>query len=456
MYFPKNLKEGCVIPIHKKGDRSDSGNYRPISLLSPFSKLFEKCILTQLNSFFSKHKLINSSQFGFQKNISTEMAVSEIYNDLIKNLEAGQITCSVFLDISKAFDSVNHSLLLAKLEWYGIRGPPLRLIKSFLENRTQYTTLNTHRSPLLQITSGVPQGSVLGPFLFILFINDLPITTGMKTILFADDACLNYSHSSIDHIEAHVNTELEKVRQWMEYNKLSLNTSKTNYVLFHRKKKALGITLKYDNNILERKEVIKYLGVLVDDKLNFSAHINFCKNKLINCLWAINKLRNYTNIDTLKLVYYSMVYPFLQYCISTWGGTANSILQPLFRKQKIIVKTILKQSYMSHSTPLFHSLQLLKLEDIYKLQIAKLMRKTIINQNTANNLTPLTKLHSHNTRSLQNNNFYIPPVRTNLGKTSFSYNGPVIWNSLPTEVRNSTDFCFNKSLKIYLFKSLQT
>ena len=147
--FPKNLKEGCVIPIYKTGDRSDSGNHRPISLLSPFSKLFEKCILTQLNSFFTKHQLINPSQFGFQKNVSKEMAVSEIHNDLVRNLE-GNIISSIFFDISKAFDSLNHDLLLEKLELYGIREPPLLLLKNFLTNRTQYTIINSHKSQVQQ------------------------------------------------------------------------------------------------------------------------------------------------------------------------------------------------------------------------------------------------------------------------------------------------------------------
>ena len=148
-----------------------------------------------------------------------------------------------------------------------------------------------------------------------------------------------------------------------------------------------------------------------------------------------------------------MAFPFLQYCITTWGGTSNSLLLPLYRKQKIIVKTILKQSYTSHSTPHFHSLQILKLEDIYKLQIGKLMHKIIKNKNTtAESLTPLTDVHTHNTRSRQKENYYLPAVRTNLGKTSFSYNGPKIWNSFPTKVRNSSDFCFNKSLKHYLLQ----
>ena len=460
--FPKTLKEGCIIPIYKKGDPSISGNYRPISLLSPFSKIFEKCILNQLNSFFSKHNLINPNQFGFQKGISTEMAVSQIYNSIIVNdLEAGMKVCSAFLYISKAFDSVNHKILITKLALYGIRGPPSLLIKSFLTNRTQYTIINSHRSSSLQVTSGVPQGSVLGPLLFVMFINDLPLITGMQTTLFADDACLRVGHASLEYIQSYVNSELQKVEDWMNQNKLNLNVSKTNFVLFNRSKQPVSISLQYNNTNLERTDVIRYLGVLIDDKLNFSAHITFVKNKLINCLWAICKLKNYTNPHTLKLVYYSMAYPFLQYCITTWGGTFSSLLEPLFRKQKIIVRNILNQPYRSHSTPLFHTLELLKLEDIYKLQIGKLMKKKITdgkitNNTTTNNLILIASVHSHNTRSSHNENYFLPTIRTNLGKTNFSFNGPKIWNSFPLNVKNSPNSQFKHVLKEHLLNNYKT
>ena len=272
----------------------------------------------------------------------------------------------------------------------------------------------------------------------------------MKTTLFADDACLSFGHDSPQYIENHVNLELEKVRKWMNNNKLSLNINKTNFVLFHKKKQPVNISITYNGNKLVRKNEIKYLGVFIDQKLNFSSHINYCLKKLNKCIWAICKLRKYTTPKTLKLLYYSIAYPFLQYCVSTWGGTAKSLLKPLLTKQKIIARLILNQPYRSPSSPLFHALKILKLDDIYQLQICRLMhkhhRENIV---VSHGLTNLSDLHSHNTRSHQNNNYYLPAVRTNLGKTSFSFNGPKIWNALPPEIRNFSNYGFKDKLKNY-------
>lgn len=449
--FPENLKEACVIPVFKKGSKTYSGNYRPISLTSPFSKLFEKCILHQLNCFVDKYKLLSSCQFGFQKNISTELAMTNIYESLVQNMDQGKICCSVFLDISKAFDSVNHQLLLTKLSLYGIRGPALLLLKSYLKNRTQYTVVGSTKSSTSPVLSGVPQGSVLGPFLFILFINDLPLITTLKTTLFADDACLSYAHDSPSHIESLVNKELEKVCKWMSNNKLNLNVEKTNFVLFQKRKDPIDISLIYNGDGLCRKKETKYLGIIVDEKLNFKSHISYCLNKLNRCLWAICKLRKYTTTKTLRIIYYSIAYPFLQYCISSWGGTSKSLLEPLFRKQKIIVRCILHKPYQAHSSPLFYQLNILKLEDIYKLQMGRLMQRHHKNKIVlSDSIASLSLLHSHGTRSQLSRNYFIPLVHTSLGKTSFSYNGPKIWNSFPQEVRNCSDFLFKQKLKSYL------
>ena len=276
----------------------------------------------------------------------------------------------------------------------------------------------------------------------------------MKTTLFADDACLSFSHNSLPYIESFVNEELEKVRKWMSDNKLLLNVDKTNYILFQKRKHPINISIIYNNNNLIRKNETKYLGIIIDEKLNFKSHINYCLKKLNRCLWAICKLRQYTNTKTLRMIYYSTAYPFLQYCISTWGGTSKSLLEPLYRKQKIIIRCILRKPYMSPSSPLFHSLKILKLEDVYKLQMGQLMQKhhkdkIVLSSRIAN----LSTIHNHNTRSQLNQNYYLPSVRTNLGKTSFSFNGPKIWNSLPEKIRNSSDFIFKRNLKNYLMQN---
>ena len=188
--FPKCLKHSDVIPIYKSGDKQAPNNYRPISLTSPFAKILERCICTQLNSFFDKNKLIHPDQFGFQKNTSTEMAISKVYQTLSENIDNKLNTCAIFLDIRKAFDSVNHQILISKLSNMGVRGIPLTLLESFLTNRSQSVTLNNATSTSRSTICGVPQGSVLGPLFFLCYINDLPQVTSFHTTLFADDACL--------------------------------------------------------------------------------------------------------------------------------------------------------------------------------------------------------------------------------------------------------------------------
>jgi hypothetical protein len=448
----------CVIPIHKKGEKGSCGNYRPISLISPFSKILEKCILTQLDTFFNKHSIITDKQFGFRKNVSTEMALSSIYENFINNFENDLITCAVFLDISKAFDSVDHTILLEKLEKYGVRGLPHKLLRSYLSDRCQYTVIDGQKSSLLPIRCGVPQGSVLGPFLFTVFINDLPNTTNMDATLFADDACFSIGHSQPDVMERVVNRELVGISEWFVENKLSLNTEKTNFMLIHRKTQPADVTLLLNGTQLKKNDQIRYLGVTIDEKLTWKAHIRNLTLKLNKCLWAITKLRRYTSLPTLKLVYFALAYPHLQYCVSTWGGACVTTLKPLLTKQKIIIRIMLHQPYMAPSSPLFYKLGMLKLEEIYHFSIGNLMFKfrNFTNTTKIPNLSTIPTIHSHNTRRNNDLNYYVPPVRSNLGKTSFSYCGPMIWNVIPKEIKTSTQYNFKPTYKKYLLQRYNT
>ena len=236
------MKIAEVVHVFKKGDSNSLTNYRPIAILSQISKIFEKMLFNRINDYLEKYHLVSDKQFGFRQNSSTSHALCNIYEKLIQNADRGMCTCCVFLDVTKAFDTVNHDVLLHKMEnFYGFRGLALKLMRSYLSNRRQYTKMKMCKSELLNIEYGVPQGSSLGPLLFLLYINDfdnlpldLPLASQLDTLLSADDTFLAMSDHNLSKLQDRVNTELSKIDLWMKNNKLQLNYSKTHYLLFDK------------------------------------------------------------------------------------------------------------------------------------------------------------------------------------------------------------------------------
>ena len=232
--FPDKLKIAKVIPIFKKGDDTDVNNYRPISLLPAISKIIEKGIYNQTYNYFDQNKIFFAHQYGFRKQHSTELAVLELVDRTIYNLDNDETPINIFLDLSKAFDTLNHIILLNKLHHYG----SLNLFKSYLQNRKQYVVINNAKSETLDITTGVPQGSILGPLLFIIYIIDLPNASNIfQGIMYADDTILSASLQSIkstnpnETVDTLINKELSKISEWISLNKLSLNVKKSKYIV---------------------------------------------------------------------------------------------------------------------------------------------------------------------------------------------------------------------------------
>ena len=280
--FSDKNKIAKIIPSHIKGSTTDVNNYRPISLLSTFSKIMEKLMATRLTSYLDLHGIIYPKQFGFRAAYSTTHSLIDITENIRKTMEAKKHGCGVFIDLKKAFDTVNHDILLHKLEHYGIRESALDWFKSYLSDRKQYVHLSDIDSEMKGITCGVPQGSVLGPLLFLIYINDLPnISKKIKFYLFADDTNIYLESHDLQSLEKTMNKELEKLFEWLCINRLSPNISKTNFIIFCPvNKPKIPVTILINKEAIDEVTQVKYLRILIDSQLTFKQHIGELNKKV--------------------------------------------------------------------------------------------------------------------------------------------------------------------------------
>ena len=275
-------------------------------------------------------------------------------------------------------DTVHHSILLSKLNHYGIRGIAGDWFRSFITNRKQFVTVNGSNSDLLLITCGVSQGSVLGPLLFLFYINDLPNTSSLlKFHLFADDTSIYYPSRNLSDIESLVNTELKSFANWMKANRLSISTSKTNFILFHspKNKPRKTLNVKIGGNAINEVQSVKYLGVEFDSNLTWKPHISQLSLKLSKTVGVLSKIRYFVNSDVLVMLYYALIFSFLNYRIETWGLTYPSYLKPISIIQKKCIRIMTFSGPQSHSEPLLRSLNLLKFTDLITFQILNFIHK---------------------------------------------------------------------------------
>ena len=268
--------------------------------------------------------------------------IVEITDILKQAIDNNLFTCGVFLDFAKAFDTVNHSILLNKLEKYGIRGVPLRWFTSYLTNRQQYVSIDGTESSKQTIKCGIPQGSSLGPFLFLLYINDIPNCSDKLSFrIFADDTNIFASSSNASELQKLINQELSKVKEWCDLNELSINLKKTNYMIIKSPKKKTNITwdVKIANNdgstfYLEKRNYIKYLGVLIDDTISWKHHVSYVCSRVSRNIGILSKLRHFTSLLQLKQLYYNLIYPYISYAITSWGSAYTTQIKKIQTKQK--------------------------------------------------------------------------------------------------------------------------
>ena len=365
---------------------------------------------------------------------------------LYTNLKEGKSVLSLFIDFSKAFDTVPHQILINKLRHYGIRGKVLDWFKDYLSNRFQFTTLNNHDSTKTLVTTGVPQGSVLGPILFLIFINDLPsISKNIFFSLFADDSCLSLADDDLFALISKANLEVDTFYKWCVDNRLSINIIKTFYLLFTNKQTAHLPAIVMRNNfsydVIKRVTHTKFLGVIYDDRLTFSYHINMLCNKLSRSSSLLYQLRDFLPTYILKKLYYAHVFPHLNYCNVIWANTYQTHLNPLIIIHKRIIRNIAKAEFLQHTEPIFKSLKILNIENIRKLNLAMSMFKQI-NYNEYD-LALMTPDHDHFTR--HRNLLTIPPHRTTLITNSFIVQSVKLWNQIPPSIKTAQSIISFKS-----------
>lgn len=448
--FPDSLKIAKIVPIYKKGDIHKFENYRPISLLSSISKVFERVIHDQIYTYFTESHLLYTSQYGFRTQHSTEYAALELLDKIIIDMDQGNIPINIYMDLSKAFDTVDHSILLLKLKHYGIGKEALKLLTNYLSNRIQYVTFNSYSSSKMHVKSGVPQGSILGPLLFIIYVNDIVnVTKAFTPLIYADDITL-YANINSTNINI-LNNELYSISNWLKMNKLSLNINKTKAMIFHTPQRKIDYPNIYINKTkIDFVNSFNFLGITIDEHLNWNEQIDKISKKISRTLAVMSKIKNFLPSQALLHIYNSLVSPYLNYGLLIWGWKGERLL----RLQKRAVRMIMGQHYRAHTSDLFRKLNILKFPDLCALHEYKFCFKihnlTLPHYFCNMHTILLSNTHRYSTRNAIN--LKLPFVRHTFATHCISYKYPKTLNSMPIHFKEKIHTHSFQGFKFYIKK----
>ena len=431
--FPDRLKVALVVPIFKSGDKHSFTNYRPISLLPLFSKILEKILHSFIISYLDDHNILQNLQFGFRKKHSTYMPVALLVEEITKTLEKNEKVVGLYLDLKKAFDTVNVNILLRKLNAIGLRGALLNVIQSYFENRTQRLQANGVLSQQNEVKLGVPQGSILGPLLFIIYMNDIAaVSNDVKFYLFADDTAILMKGKTYQDIQIQVNYFIPKLMKWFSCNRLTLNPSKSCYQLYSLFANQHDIDIVINNSKINRCFTVKYLGILLDENLKWESHICYLCKKISRNIGIMGRVRYYLTSKELLLLYNAMVLPHLNYCAVIWGSAYHSRLQKVVTLQKRAVRIIDNKPFLFPSNELFVKYNLLKVPDLVIEQNIVILR-AFLNGFLPTPIHDLFQINRPlNTRAPDQ--FTIPFSRYNFRTSSLSFTAPRAWNSIVSNI----------------------
>ena len=452
--FPDKLKVAVITPIYKKGIREDISNYRPVSVLPIFSKIFEKIMYNRLISFLEKNNILYNNQYGFRSGYSTDTALIYVTENILKALNEKQHVAGVFMDLAKAYDTINHKLLLQKLEYYGVRGVGYKWFCNYFQNRSQQVKYNASLSNFTKITCGIPQGSILGPLMFILYVNDLYLVSDkVEFVLFADDTNIFIKGHHFKDTIMQLNNVLEKVATWFQVNQLSLNISKTHYMIFSSRKFQChpDVSVKINNISLQRVISTSFLGVEIDSQLTWKNHVSKINSKLCKSIGILHRVKTFLSKHWRLKLYNTFVLPYLNYCNIVWASANDSTLKPLIISQKRALKMVLDVPRTYSTKQVFTESGAFTIADIHKIQTGIFMHKyehNILPSSFNHKYILNSGRHGYETRT--SSNYYIPKPRIEKFKYSLAYRGPYIWNNLPQSLKliNNLD-SFKRKLKSF-------
>ncbi|MCG8113294.1 MAG: reverse transcriptase family protein, partial [Candidatus Thiodiazotropha taylori] len=453
--FPSQLKLAKVLPIFKGGSKSDPSNYRPISILPTVSKIFEKHVNFHLMRYLNKYEVLHESQSGFRQKHSCQTALIKLVDHWMTCIDNGDIVGTLFVDFRKAFDLVDHATLIKKLSLYKICSLTLKWFESYLSCRQQMIVGDDGPTAFTQVRSGVPQGSILGPTLFLLFINDLPLfLEHCFCDLFADDATFHTHSKDIDSIETYLQTDFNNGQRWGIGNKMQINYKKTSCMTAGTRNKLANnrpLNINAGDTRIETVSKQKLLGVYIDENLSWSAHIDHLCISISSKISLLRQLSHYVPRGVLKQFYQGYILPLIDYGSITWGSTCGTNVERLLKLQKRAARIILNAGFDTPSVSMFKELGWLSVGGRLKYNKAVLTYKALNDlapDYIASLLKPMSQAHSLNLRSTENGSLHVPRSRTKLYNGSFSCSAPRLWNSLPHETRNSKSlYSFKKSLK---------
>lgn len=452
--YPDLLKTARVTPIYKKGVKSDPGNYRPIGVLSQVNKVFEKILHKILYKYLTKFQILYEYQFGFREGHSTTQVLVEITDRLKNSMNAKELTCGILIDLTKAFDTVDHSILLKKMYNYGIRRNVQKLFKSYLLNRQQYVKVNNANSDIQLVKCGVPQGSVLGPLLFIIYINDLANSCkdGLFRI-FADDTGIFCHSTNLESLIEKAEKIIEKISDWFTSNKLTLNIDKTSFIIFRSKINIINNipdTIGYGNHKINRETKIKYLGLILEEHLSWDAHTNEALNKQKRFFPLFYNIRQYLDKDNIRNIYYSMIYSRIKYGSIITAQTTDENINKIQTLQNRLLKVLYHKNYRFSTNNLHSQVSILKFNDLINQETLSFIYKYLHDKLTSTFNNYFTHRHElpeiiEEHRKIR---FILPLYITDIGKSTIKYVGSKLFNDkAPLLKLNVTIKTFRENVK---------